>query len=273
MFPSRRTGSRGARLALGASAAIALLLGLSARVQAQEPASSAESEAQAAFRDGVAAARAGEWQRAHEAFDRAYALSPRPVVLFNLAGAALQTGRLLAAEAGYRQFLQDTSGEVSGASTERRAAAESQLAELQMRIPRVRIEPQGLRPDDEIELDGRVLRWPGERELRVDPGAHQLRFTRAGAELGRSDFEVDELQLRTVGWVAPAAPAPLAPAPPLAVRAEEAPPARTRPIWLSPWLWAAAAVLLAGGAATALTLRDRPRPFVGNAGPGFVEVP
>jgi hypothetical protein len=246
---------------------------------AAPPPAEAERERVAleAFRAGVTAARAAEWPRAYELFKRASELEPRPVVLFNLAGAEVQTGRLLAAEATYRRFLEAPHDPASTAATERRRAAEAVLKDLEERIPRVRFEPRGLEPGDRLELDGRPLDWPAESEVRVDIGAHELRVLRRGHAFDSEAFEVAEFELRTVSWVVPPSvkpPAPRAGTPVTALETGAAAtrPEGSRPVLRSPWLWVALGAIAAGGAA-AIALTQRPRePFVGNAGSGVVVV-
>ena len=53
-----------------------------------------DDSAQQLFGHGVDAAQQNRWNDARVAFERAYELSQRPVVLINLAGAQAKTGRL-----------------------------------------------------------------------------------------------------------------------------------------------------------------------------------
>ena len=73
----------------------------------QGRAESPEDQAERAFHEGVDAARQERWIDARAHFERAYELSPRPVVLINLAGAQARSGRLTEAAKNYRQKEHD----------------------------------------------------------------------------------------------------------------------------------------------------------------------
>lgn len=156
---------------------------------------SAKDQAGAQFRQGVAAARQGAWTQAREAFQRAHRLSPHPLVLFNLAGAQARTGRLLAAAANYRRVLQAR----TAVAASHRRAAQSQLSAIEARIPRLRIQIQGLRHDDRVILD-RTRLYPNELELEqwVDPGQHELTVFRQGTEQQTKRLRLSEGQRKTV---------------------------------------------------------------------------
>lgn len=249
--------------------------------QAPEPTSAAptndrDRDALTAFQQGVAAAQDGDWRTAHTAFAHAYELSPRPVVLFNLAAAQIQIGRLLAGEESYRRFLDDPGDPEVPTTAERRQAAESILRDLDQRIPRVRLALTGLESNDTLELDGQSVAWASRREVRVDRGAHNLRLLRAGTLLGAVDFDVSEFEARTVTLTAPVIlrpPPATNPTVPAQISAR-APTEAHRPWWRSPWAWTAvAAGVVAAGAATFALTRPAGTRFVGNVGPGYVEVP
>lgn len=235
-----------------------------------------EAEALAAFRQGVSAAQVGDWAAAHASFERAHELSPRPVVLFNLAAAQVQIGRLLAGEDSYRRFLESPGDSATPATAERRAAAERVLRDLERRIPRVRLAPTGLEPTDTLELDGQPVDWPTQRDVRVDRGTHTLRILRDGALLGAVDFEVAEFEARTLTWTAPVVLQPRQLQPPPTAPALSGRPASDAPRswWRSTWPWTAlAASLAAVGVAAFVLTRPSRELFVGNVGRGYVEVP
>ncbi len=135
--------------------------------------------ARAHFRTGLTRAEAGDWPGALLAFTAAYELAPRALVLFNVAGAQLRCGKLLAANTNYRRVLA-TGGPELGRP--QRAAAERQLEQIETRIPRLRVRIDRLSPNDRVLLDRSRL-YPDEldRDMWVDPGAHELTVFRAGA--------------------------------------------------------------------------------------------
>ena len=101
-----------------------------------------DEAAQQAFRTGVEAARQERWTDALAAFEKAYGLSPRPVVLINLAGVQVRTGRLIEAAKNYHRILSDRP---SAETTAFRKAAADVLPSLEARIPRIRLRSQASR--------------------------------------------------------------------------------------------------------------------------------
>jgi hypothetical protein len=100
-------------------------------------------------------------------------------VLFNLAGAQLRCGKLLAANTNYRRLLALGGTALSRAQ---RSAAEQQVARIEERIPRLRVRIDGLVVDDRVLLD-QLRVYPDEldRDMWVDPGSHQLTVYRLRA--------------------------------------------------------------------------------------------
>jgi hypothetical protein len=178
-------------LALGLAA-----MALSApRVHAQASTASQRALARQQFQDGVAAARAGEWDAAFEAFQSSYALVPRPITLLNLAGAMVQTGRLVEGAEAYRRFLR----EADSSAERHREAAERALAELEGRLPAVRVRVLGFEEGDVLTLDGwEVSQAVLDEELPVDPGEHEIVVTRAGHDPLRLEFAAREGASREV---------------------------------------------------------------------------
>jgi hypothetical protein len=63
-----------------------------------------------AFSKGTALFDRGEWAEARAAFEEAYALAPRPVLLFNIASTYRREGKLVEARDYYQRFLAARSG-------------------------------------------------------------------------------------------------------------------------------------------------------------------
>lgn len=129
------------------------------------------------FEAGLARAKERDWMGALQAFTAAYELAPEATVLFNLAGAQYRCGKLLASTTNYRRVLASDDGELS---KEQRAAVTRMIAQIEERMPRLRVHIQGLRGDDRVLLDQARL-YPDEldRDMWVDPGSHQLQIVRA----------------------------------------------------------------------------------------------
>jgi hypothetical protein len=239
---------------------------------------SPDQGAQQAFRAGVDAARQERWEEARVLFEKAYALSPRPVVLINLGGAQARTGRLTDAAKSYRRILAHPASPETASI--RKAAAEV-LPALEARIPRIRLRPTGLTPSDVIEIDGQTvpIEAMGGGGHPLDPGEHTLVVHQAGTERARVLFTLVERELRLIALPVPALGARPPPAPPLtmALPDSDVPGApestATRAWWRSPWTWTAVAVVVVGAATTSYLILEKPDdPFVGNIPPGVIDV-
>lgn len=169
-----------------AFAFVALLGSLPTAALAQTAAE--RSLAREQFQDGVTAAREGDWSRAADAFQRSYELVPRPLTLLNLAGAYQQIGRLVEAAEAYRMFMHE-----EGITARQRQDAEEQLAELEPRIPRVRLRILGLEDGDRVTLDEYQLSVAALDELYpVDPGEHTATIERTGHDARVVPFTATE---------------------------------------------------------------------------------
>ena len=155
------------------------------------------SEAEQKFEAGLAHARAGQWGSALEAFEVSYRLDPRRLsALFNLAGAQLRTGKMLHAHANYHRLAERKDAALGPAH---RSAVERQLELIEARIPRLRIEVEGLRPEDRVLLDRtRLYANELDMELWVDPGAHVLAVYRGSAQPDVTQLFLTEKQHRFV---------------------------------------------------------------------------
>ncbi len=251
------------------------VLGTAGAAEAQTAAE--RSLARDQFQAGVAAAREGDWAGAAEAFQRSYELAPRPLTLLNLAGAYQQIGRLVEAAEAYRMFLHE-----DGITARQRRDAEEQLADLEPRIPRVRLRVLGLVEDDRVTLDEYQLSLAALDELYpVDPGEHSATVERDGRAPRVVPFTATEgvqqdvlIDVRPESWPAPVAAGEVedeAPAP-----APAPAPTRETSIAEEPAFWVVlGVVLVAGGVGVGLGLglTSTPEPYVGNTYPFRVELP
>lgn len=80
--------------------ALAMLLPLAARAEG----AAAEREAQARFVEGIARVKAGNFEGARMSFAQAYAVLPKPTILWNLALAEEKTGHVLDALGHFKEF-------------------------------------------------------------------------------------------------------------------------------------------------------------------------
>ncbi len=182
---------------------IRIVLGVALTVVAVDAhAASPDEAAQQAFHTGVDAARQERWNDALAAFEKAYELSPRPVVLINLASIQVRTGHLIQAAANYRRLLGDAPSPDTAAF---RRAATDVLPSLEARIPRIRLRSTGLSPTDIIQIDGHPV---GRETLAtghpLDPGEHTLIVQRDGIERARVLFALAERDVRDIRLPLPA---------------------------------------------------------------------
>lgn len=175
------------------SCALGLALAGAAGARAQTP---ERERARGLFYAGVAHARSGEWELALAAFQAGYGLAPEPSLLFNLAAAQLRAGKLLASSANYRRFVASDSPVVTARA---RRAAQLQIERIEQRMPRLRIELEGLRESDRVSLDHARV-YPDElgHDIWLDPGVHVVRVERPRGDQEVHTIAVAEGQTRVL---------------------------------------------------------------------------
>jgi len=234
-------------------------------------AQSPEDAARGRFQEGVAAAREGRWQQAHDAFSEAHEALGRPTILINLANARVQLGRLVEGARTYERFLAEV--EPGSSAAEHRGAVEDALEQVRQRIPRLSITLEGAGAGDEVRVDGETVARDALGSVGIDPGSHEVELVRDGTVLSRASAEVEEGGSAEVRLEAPAPESAE-----LAASSEE--PALTDgedegSVLASPWLWVGVgAAVVAGALAVILvaTAGGEPDPITGNVGPGFVGI-
>ena len=166
---------------------------------------------------GVKAYAAGQYAVASEQLERSYALLPVPSLGLWSARALSKLRRLVEAERRYRDVarmhVDADAPEVQRAAQE---TAKAELLELLPRIPILRVQIVGVRPETvEILLDGTVLpfeRWS--RGESVDPGRHPIVGTylgeRSTVEVTASEGRESEIMLRFAQPAPPPAATPVA---------------------------------------------------------------
>ncbi|HZL20971.1 MAG TPA: hypothetical protein VFG23_24770 [Polyangia bacterium] len=235
--------------------------------------------AQRLFARGVENARQGHWDEARVAFEGAYALSPRPVIRINLAGAQARTGYLKEASANYRAIASDASIETAPF----RDTAAAVLATLEPRIPRIRLGTMGLGEADVVKIDGASVATDDVSEPQpLDPGPHTVTVWRADTERARIDVSLAEGETHDVSLPSPAvlkleAPAPSEVNDPFTPNTEKAPSpvvaGTRRTWWRSPWTWTAVATVAGVVTAGLLVMtHEGSAPFSGSVSPGIIHV-
>jgi hypothetical protein len=130
------------------------------------------SVAEQAFRNGREAMKRGDYDAAHNEFERSYALDQTPGTLLNLAVCEAKLAHLVAASTHLREFLAKPD-----VGEGRRALAERHLADVEARTPHVVIrwradESRGSVFVDGTELDSTRLGAP----VPLDAGKHVIVF-------------------------------------------------------------------------------------------------
>jgi hypothetical protein len=224
------------------------------------------------FGEGVDAARRQDWTVALEKFTKSYELAPRPLTLYNLAGAQVATNRLVRGVESYRRFLRETS---DGTYLEFRKEAQQVVASLEPRLASAKLVVTGIASGDAAVLDNEPLAAAALGEsMPIDPGQHVLVVKRRTsptqdlAVVARKDFIAAEGSTQAVTLEVPPPPpvvhapepqltgtSPIVPAP-----GPHAPRLPSEHHWYSsPVVWAAViggAAAIGGG--TYLYMHSRP---------------
>jgi hypothetical protein len=135
-----------------------------------------QKEADRHFESGVALFREAKYAEALGEFERAYEISPHPLVLFNIAECHRALLHYAEAVASYRQFLVDGNGRISAA---RLATAQRELDALLTLVARVTVTIAPANEEAVLILDGRELDRPV-MPLILPPGEHRLIARAAG---------------------------------------------------------------------------------------------
>jgi hypothetical protein len=132
---------------------------------AAHPGPDARRDAARKFGEGTRAFDAGDFSRAAQAFDTAYALAPHEDALWNAARAWHRAGELARAANEYAQYLREAPPNASG-----RGVAQAALAQLAQKLGRVEIHvASGV---EDVRLDDSPVDAP---VVYVLPGAHAVR--------------------------------------------------------------------------------------------------
>lgn len=135
---------------------------------AQQDDKAARAEASKHFKLGVRLYAESKFDEALIEFERAYALSPHPSVLFNIAASHRELSHYAESIQFYEQFLAEAKGKVKDELLTR---AQEELDEVRNRVGTVnlKIQPDGV----EVSIDGRELgTTPLDKPVVLGPGRH-----------------------------------------------------------------------------------------------------
>jgi hypothetical protein len=254
-------------IALACAASLALVAPVSHAEPTEPSESTSVAKIQVARRlydEGIAAGDKKEWPLAYDRFKASYDLSPRPLTLYNLAGAQAYINRPVEAAESYRKFLRDTS---DGRYPELRANAQSRLDIVIKQAAQITLDISGLEPTDSVTIDDTEFPTSILHEaIPLDPGNHVAVVHRRGTALATQSISVsagasEPVKIDLPAPAAEAKPidlnvhvAPGAGASTSTLDSHPAPPPEHHGAWRSPWLWSAVAVAVAGGVTAGILL-------------------
>ncbi len=178
--------------ALHAPLALAALLAISSPALAA-PSAKDRADARALVADARRAIKDKRWPQAVLALKKAAKLDPSPALAMELAGAQIGGGKLIAAGKTLAPLAASTEG--APAARKAREAAKKLLAELQPRIPTVKVRVTGAPAArvttlvDAVEVEGE---GGGAREISLDPGDHTVGATADGFVAVEKEVHVGE---------------------------------------------------------------------------------
>ena len=157
---------------------ICALLLASGTAFAQEPESEPEPDPVAdAYQEGARLASEGRWAEAADRFRAAIAVRDSATARFNLAQAERNVGRLATAK---REFSRARELAEREALADVLRLAESALAALEPRVPKLLLRAPENAPELEARIDGKQV--PSSGTIELDPGPHDLVVTARGEE-------------------------------------------------------------------------------------------
>jgi hypothetical protein len=218
------------------------------------------------FEEGVAHADAGDWEKAADRFERAYAIKPTPGIAFNWASALMRVGRLVEASELLRSVARDEANEPA-----LREESQSMLSDLTPRLSQLRLDVRRATAHTEIELDGEP--WPRPAwglSSPVNPGEHVAVCLENGRSLEQLTVSLMEGESKSLTLCSPEPSTP-----PVGAEAPTSHAREDTPLWRSWKLWTAVgAVVVAGSLTAALTTRPRQeqrgKAVEGNTTPGVL---
>jgi hypothetical protein len=197
------------------------------------------------FTEGVAFEEKGQFKEALERFQRARGVKATPQILFHVGLCEAKTGALVEGLVDLERAVELAKSE---GNTQVVSAAESEIASLRPRVPKVELVLQGSERPSKMSLDDKPLAESTfDAALPVNPGDHVLKATFATGEATRR-FSIKEGEQSRIELGPPAAGEKPPPPPPVGQRSqppvdEPKPPQKDEPAGgnVLPW------VLIGGG--------------------------
>jgi tetratricopeptide (TPR) repeat protein len=149
-------------------------------------AASAQESARELFERGTAAYHIADYDGAIAAWERAYALDPRPLLQYNLSQAYERAGRLEDAVDALETYL-----EIAPDDDAARATATARLATMRERLSRTGVVVRSNVDGAVVIIDGEErARTPRPDPIPLAPGTHSLVVRAAGYEVHRTEIAV-----------------------------------------------------------------------------------
>jgi hypothetical protein len=176
---------------------------------AQDDATKARAREMA--QQGMEAAKAGDHQRAQDLFHRAYALVPAPTIAVREARALVALGRWVhAVEAYVRATRTPLPADAPAPFRDAVRQAESELSALRPRLPKLRIQIEGVDPSNpalEVRVDG--VRWPAAVlgvSTPIDPGKHVVIARTKSGNTAKDHVALAETESKSIKLTLPPEP-------------------------------------------------------------------
>jgi hypothetical protein len=146
------------------------------------------------FKEGKAAADAGQWAEAAEKFRKVVAIRSAPKALIALGVAEEHLGHLVAALAAYKQAREDAADKALADELRTVSAA---LDALRPRVPKLSFSPADVAATARIEIDGEAVKLT-DGALPVDPGEHRVSASSPGKGTFQDTVTLKEGEQRTI---------------------------------------------------------------------------
>ncbi|UQA56078.1 PEGA domain-containing protein [Polyangium aurulentum] len=190
-------------------------------------ATDAQKDATKLLEDGKKAAKAGQWEKAREAFAAAYAQKPDPAIAGQLGLAELKASKPREAAEHLSIFLRDA----PGASADEKQAAQKGLDDAKARLGTLFITVNVAGAD--VSVNGQAAgKTPLPGPVFLDPGSREIEVKKEGFEPAKELLVVapgTETEMEVA--LAPVAAAAEPEKPPEPKKEPEPPPAPPRPKW------------------------------------------